>query len=77
MRTITLRLPQFGVIVATRAALGAGIGLLLSSRLSPRRCRAAGIGLVALGAVTTIPAARWIKGGVRPVAASAGRERHT
>ena len=37
MRTITLALPRFGFIVATRAALlGVGIGLLVASRLSTK-----------------------------------------
>ena len=60
MRTITLALPRFGFIVATRAALGVGIGLLVASRLSTQQRRAAGFGLIALGAATTIPAARWL-----------------
>jgi predicted phosphoribosyltransferase len=65
MRIVTLALPQFGFVVATRAALGAGLGVLLSGRLSAPRRRAVGLGLVALGAATTIPAARWLSRGIR------------
>ena len=39
----------------TRAALGAGVGLLISSKLDERQRRAAGIALVLVGVVTTIP----------------------
>ena len=34
MKTVLLDLPTFGFIVSTRAALGVGIGLLVSERLS-------------------------------------------
>ena len=58
MRKVLLTLPTFGMAVATRAALGAGIGLLLAERLSPQRRRSIGAGLVAVGVLTTIPVAR-------------------
>jgi hypothetical protein len=48
---------MFGFVVATRAALAAGIGLLVSSRIPESRRRAIGLTLVSIGAVTTIPAA--------------------
>jgi hypothetical protein len=54
--TVTLELPLFMLIVATRAALGVGVGLLLAEKLREHR-RAVGAALVAVGAVTTIPAA--------------------
>lgn len=53
---VTLPLPLLFGIVATRAALGVGIGLLIADRLKDRR-QAVGAVLVAVGAVTTIPAA--------------------
>jgi hypothetical protein len=56
MKTLALNLPTFGFVVATRAMLGVGIGLLVSGRLSAERRRAAGLTLVAIGAVTTVPA---------------------
>jgi hypothetical protein len=62
MRTITLPLPLLGFVVATRAALGVGIGLLLAERLSGEQRRALGLTLVGVGAVTTIPAARFLWG---------------
>ena len=57
MKHVVLNLPTFGFVVATRAALGVGIGLLVSERLPVERRRAIGASLVALGAATTIPAA--------------------
>jgi multisubunit Na+/H+ antiporter MnhB subunit len=57
MKTVTLPLPMFGFIVATRAALGVGLGLLVADRLPQERRRTAGAMLVAIGALTTIPAA--------------------
>jgi len=57
MKRVTLSFPMFGFVVATRAALGAGIGLLLSSKLGKARRRAVGLTLVSIGAATTIPAA--------------------
>ena len=60
MRTVTLPLPAFGFVLATRAALAAGLGLFFADRLSPERRRVVGLALVAFGAVTTVPAVRWI-----------------
>ena len=53
MRTVTI--PELALIAGTRAALGAGVGLLLADRLSPEQRRAAGWALFAVGVVTTIP----------------------
>ena len=57
MKTILLDLPTFGFIVGTRVALGVGIGLLVSERLSLDRRKAIGRTLIAIGAATTVPAA--------------------
>ena len=57
MKNVLLDLPTLGFIVTTRAALGVGIGLLISERLTAERRRAIGAALIAVGAVTTIPAA--------------------
>jgi hypothetical protein len=65
MNNLVLNLPTFGFVVATRAALGVGIGLLLSERLPPERRRALGLALVAVGAATTIPAAQAVLRGRR------------
>jgi hypothetical protein len=57
LKNIELSLPEFGFIVATRAALGAGIGLLTTGRLCRRSRQRVGAALLAVGALTTIPAA--------------------
>ena len=57
MKNVVLSVPTFGLVVGTRAALGVGIGLLLSRRVSDARRRAIGLTLVSRGAATTIPAA--------------------
>jgi hypothetical protein len=62
MKRINLNLPTFGFVVASRAALGVGIGLLLAGRLPESRRRAAGLGLILAGAATTIPALMAVRG---------------
>lgn len=57
MRIKTLTIPEIGFIAGTRAALGAGLALLLADKLSASSRRAVGITLVAIGVATTIPAA--------------------
>ena len=57
MKNVVLNLPTFAFVVGTRAALGVGIGLLVSERLPAQRRRAIGATLIALGAATTMPAA--------------------
>jgi len=58
MRKHKLTAPQIGFLVGTRAMLAAGAGMLLSGKASREVRRRIGIGLVALGALTTIPALR-------------------
>ena len=59
-------MPLLFMIAGTRAALGAGVGLLLADRLSAEQRRAVGWTLVAVGAITTIPlAAQVLLGGDR------------
>jgi hypothetical protein len=50
------------LIAGTRVALGVGIGLLLSNRLSSEQRRAAGLSLALVGAITTIPLAMGVLG---------------
>lgn len=57
MNDLVLSPPLLGFVVGTRAALGFGLGLLLSSRIPEARRRTVGLTLVAIGAATTIPAA--------------------
>ena len=56
MPTLTVPLPVLGFVIATRAALAAGIALLVADRLPAARRRRIGSALVAIGAATTIPA---------------------
>ena len=80
MKDVILNLPTFGFIVSTRAALGVGIGLLASERLSAQRRRAIGATLIAFGAATTVPAAmsviRGLRGSKRRKMSSIDRDRH-
>jgi hypothetical protein len=45
------------LIAGTRVALGVGIGLLLSGKLSKDQRKAAGVALTLFGGLTTIPLA--------------------
>jgi uncharacterized membrane protein YfcA len=60
MKRISLAVPEIALIAGTRAALGAGIGLLLADRLSNEQRRAVGWTLLAVGALTTLPIAAQI-----------------
>ncbi|HZJ32722.1 MAG TPA: hypothetical protein VFD21_14195 [Vicinamibacterales bacterium] len=62
MREVKLTIPEVAFIAGTRGALGAGVGLLLSGRIKQSRRRAIGWTLIAIGAVTTIPAAKRLFG---------------
>ena len=42
-------------MVGTRVALGVGIGLVLSNRLNKDQRKAAGLALLAVGIMTTVP----------------------
>ena len=53
----TLTIPEIILIAGTRVALGAGIGLLISTRLNEDQRKAAGLALVLIGGLTTIPLA--------------------
>jgi uncharacterized membrane protein YfcA len=57
MRETRVTLPELALIAGTRAALGAGLGLLLADRLSPEQRRAAGWALLLFGVLTTVPLA--------------------
>jgi hypothetical protein len=65
MRRLVLNRPTFGFVLGTRVALGVGVGLLLGARLSHARRERAGRALLALGALTTIPAALLVLRGNR------------
>jgi len=57
-----LTLAEIMLIAGTRVALGAGLGLLLSSRLSNDQRKAAGLALALVGGLTTIPLALGVIG---------------
>ena len=50
-----LTIAELILIAGTRVALGAGVGLLLSNRLSRDQRRAAGLALAVVGGLSTIP----------------------
>ena len=58
MKNVLMNFPMFGLAVATRAALGAGLALVFGDHISPRRRRTIGIALMAIGAATTVPVVR-------------------
>ncbi|HUN88244.1 MAG TPA: hypothetical protein VMU28_05610 [Terriglobales bacterium] len=47
--------PEIAMIAGTRVALGMGIGMLLSGRLSRDQRKAAGVALLIVGAASTVP----------------------
>ncbi len=62
MRARILTTPELVFIAGTRGMLGAGIGLLLGEKLSDTKRRTIGSVLLAVGALTTIPAAMAVFG---------------
>lgn len=66
MKTVTLTLPEIALLAGTRAALGAGVGLLLADKLNREQRQAAGWTLCAVGLVTTIPLALEVFGKRNP-----------
>lgn len=52
-----LTIPDIILIAGTRVVLGAGIGLLVSTRLNNDQRKAAGLALALVGGLTTIPLA--------------------
>lgn len=68
-----LTIPEIMLIAGTRVALEAGIGLLLSTRLSRQQRKAAGVAVALVGGLTTIPLAIMVRrtserAAMRPVA---------
>ncbi|HKQ49638.1 MAG TPA: hypothetical protein VJZ71_16315 [Phycisphaerae bacterium] len=55
MRRYPLSIPELAIISGTRAALGAGLGLLLGDRIVADKRRAAGWSLFLVGAASTVP----------------------
>jgi hypothetical protein len=80
MRETRITLPELALVAGTRAALGAGLGLLLADRLPRDQRRAVGWTLFLVGALSTIPLALEVFGGQRVSASGQGSawetERH-
>jgi len=55
MGKTTFSTEDIGFIALTRVVLGVGIGLLLSSAISPDSRKTVGLALLGAGAVTTVP----------------------
>jgi len=65
MKNLLFSAPSFGFIVGTRVVLAFGLGLLVAEKLDPQRRRAIGRSLVAIGVLTTVPAAAALTRAVR------------
>ena len=57
MREVQVTLPELALLVGTRAALGAGLGLLLADCLPERRTQGCRVDALLVGAVSTVPLA--------------------
>jgi hypothetical protein len=55
MKRLYVPLPEIGLIAVTRAALGAGIGLLIADHLTRQQRQMIGRTLLGIGVLTTIP----------------------
>ena len=55
MQEKRLTIPELALIAGTRVALGAGIGLLIGDRLGRGARKGAGLALLTVGALSTIP----------------------
>ncbi len=62
-RETTISLPELMMVAGTRTALGTGIGLIFADRLNRDQRRAAGLALLFVGVVSTIPLSLEILGG--------------
>lgn len=74
MRTAHLPVPELAVIAGTRAALGAGIGLLLADRLTDDNRKTLGWALLAIGVLSTFPLAADVLG--RRLSVAPGGNQH-
>ena len=57
MKKLELTLPEFALVVGTRAMIGAGVGLLVADKINDDKRKAIGWTLFAIGALSTIPLA--------------------
>jgi hypothetical protein len=66
MKNVTMSPPTLFFVVATRAALALGVGMLIAKRIPESRRRTVARGLIAFGALSTIPAAMSLRRQNRP-----------
>jgi hypothetical protein len=66
MPTTTVNLMTLGALALTRAALGAGVGLLVADRLDPRPRRVLAAALLTVGLASTAPLVVSILKGAAP-----------
>ena len=57
MKTAELTIPEIALIGGTRGLLGAGLALLLGSKMTEAQRKAVGWALCLIGAISTIPLA--------------------
>jgi len=57
MKKVEVTLPEFALIIGTRAMAAAGVALLVADKLQKDCRKAIGLTLALVGAVTTIPLA--------------------
>ena len=62
MQERTLTVADIILIAGTRVAMGVGIGLLLSNKLTKDQRKAAGLALAIVGGLTSIPLALGVMG---------------
>ena len=74
MKETRISIPELALVAGTRAALGAGLGLLLANRLSEEQRKAAGWALVLVGALSTVPLALEVLGKERRALSTEGSE---
>ena len=55
MQERSFTIPELILIAGTRVALGAGVGLLIGEKLGRDARKGAGLALLAVGALSTIP----------------------
>src|SRR5437773_8329807 len=70
MRETRITLPELVLVAGTRAALGAGLGLLLADRFSQDQRKAVGWTLLLVGVLSTVPLAFEILGKRRSTTAA-------
>ena len=51
----SLSIPEISLLAGTRVAFGVGLGLLIADKLSPDARKGAGVALLAVGALSSIP----------------------